>query len=146
MLESIQDMDEQIGLQAAFESTRSSLVSRPWAVDDLDRILQQWQHKQYMKALLFVDNAGSDVILGEYSMSSTSHTSFTQPIHNTGYILQRRSCQMLACVCYMDTGIVKARVALLGMHYMLAVCEFLYCGRVLMQCCMICQTTEQSMT
>ena len=65
MLESIQDIDEQVGLQAAFESTRSSLVSRPWAVDDLDRILQQWQHKQYMKALLFVDNAGSDVILGE---------------------------------------------------------------------------------
>ncbi|CAL5228788.1 g11981 [Coccomyxa viridis] len=49
---------------AAFEATRSSLVGRPWAVDDLDRILQQWQHKHYRKAVLFVDNAGSDVILG----------------------------------------------------------------------------------
>lgn len=52
-------------MQAAFETTRSSLVERPWAVDDLDRILQSWQSKQYSKALLFVDNAGSDVILGE---------------------------------------------------------------------------------
>ena len=39
-------------------------MGRPWAVDDLDRILQQWQHRQYRKAVLFVDNAGSDVILG----------------------------------------------------------------------------------
>ena len=53
------------GMQAAFETTRSSLVERPWAVDDLDKILQSWQSKQYRKALLFVDNAGSDVILGE---------------------------------------------------------------------------------
>lgn len=52
------------GMQAAFEGTRSSLVGRPWAVDDLDRILQSWQHRQYRKAILFVDNAGSDVILG----------------------------------------------------------------------------------
>ena len=51
-------------MQAAFEATRNSLVGRPWAVDDLDRILQQWQHKHYRKAVLFVDNAGSDVILG----------------------------------------------------------------------------------
>lgn len=51
-------------VQAAFEATRSSLVERPWAVDDLDRILQHWQEAQYQKALLFVDNAGSDVILG----------------------------------------------------------------------------------
>ena len=40
-------------------------MERPWAVDDLDRILQSWQSKQYSKALLLVDNAGSDVILGE---------------------------------------------------------------------------------
>ena len=52
-------------MQAAFEATRAGLVDRPWAVDDLDKVLHCWQHKQYSKALLFVDNAGSDVILGE---------------------------------------------------------------------------------
>ena len=52
-------------LQAAFEATRAGLVDRPWAVDDLDQALQCWQRRRYSKALLFVDNAGSDVILGE---------------------------------------------------------------------------------
>ena len=56
--------EDSFRLQAAFEATRGGLVGRPWAVDDLDRTLQQWQHKQYRKAVLFVDNAGSDVILG----------------------------------------------------------------------------------
>ena len=62
-------------LQAAFQATRAGLVDRPWAVDDLDQVLQYWQRKHYRKALLFVDNAGSDVILGEcacvYSHDST---------------------------------------------------------------------------
>ncbi|CAK0782572.1 hypothetical protein CVIRNUC_005784 [Coccomyxa viridis] len=49
---------------AAFEATRAGLVDRPWAVDDLDQVLQCWQRKRYCKALLFVDNAGSDIILG----------------------------------------------------------------------------------
>ena len=39
-------------------------MDRPWAVDDLDQVLQCWQRKRYCKALLFVDNAGSDIILG----------------------------------------------------------------------------------
>ena len=76
-------------------------------------------------------------------MSSTSHRIFAQPIHNTGYCLQHCSCQML--VCYVDKGIIKARMAFLGMHYMLPVSD-LYCECVLMQCCMICQTTKQNMT
>ena len=50
--------------QAAFESTRANLLPRPWAVDDLDAVLEAWQRKHYSKALLFVDNAGSDVVLG----------------------------------------------------------------------------------
>ena len=33
-------------------------------MDDLDAVLQQFQSKQYRKALIFVDNAGSDVVLG----------------------------------------------------------------------------------
>ncbi|EIE21322.1 hypothetical protein COCSUDRAFT_53962 [Coccomyxa subellipsoidea C-169] len=49
---------------AAFDSTRANLLARPWAVDDLDTILDIYKQKHYSKALLFVDNAGSDVILG----------------------------------------------------------------------------------
>ncbi|KAK9908314.1 hypothetical protein WJX75_005862 [Coccomyxa subellipsoidea] len=49
---------------AAFESTRTNLLPRPWAVDDLDAVLGVWQRKHYSKALIFVDNAGSDVVLG----------------------------------------------------------------------------------
>lgn len=50
--------------QAAFESTRDNLLPRPWAVDDLDKLLKAWEHRRYRKAVIFVDNAGSDVILG----------------------------------------------------------------------------------
>lgn len=39
-------------------------MSRPWAIDDLDIVVQRLQRHGYKKALLFVDNAGSDVILG----------------------------------------------------------------------------------
>ncbi|BDA44552.1 4'-phosphopantetheine phosphatase [Coccomyxa sp. Obi] len=49
---------------AAFESTRANILPRPWAVDDMDAVLQVWERKHYSKALLFVDNAGSDVVLG----------------------------------------------------------------------------------
>ena len=55
-------------MQAAFESTRTNLLPRPWAVDDLDAVLGVWQRKHYSKALLFVDNAGSDVVLGMHKM------------------------------------------------------------------------------
>ena len=50
--------------QAAFADTRAGLLGRPWAVDDLDVVLDCWAAKQYHKALIFVDNAGSDVVLG----------------------------------------------------------------------------------
>jgi hypothetical protein len=63
-------------MQAAFKETRESLVERPWAVDDLQAVLQRFQGRQYRKALLFVDNAGSDVVLGKqllYLIASPSH-------------------------------------------------------------------------
>lgn len=44
--------------------TRESLVARPWVVDDFDAVLEQLLGHCYSKALVFVDNAGSDVILG----------------------------------------------------------------------------------
>lgn len=51
-------------MQAAFSDTRAQLLEHPWAVDDLDPLLDRWTSKRYRKALLFVDNAGSDVVLG----------------------------------------------------------------------------------
>lgn len=70
-----------------FASTRASLLTRPWAVDDLDELLsdargQQPEQRQgeaevntgaqtvaaagprWRQAALFVDNAGPDVVLG----------------------------------------------------------------------------------
>lgn len=53
-----------------FAETRDKLLPRPWAVDDLDALLQHWKAAQpYHKALLFVDNAGSDVVLGERQLT-----------------------------------------------------------------------------
>ncbi|GJP44935.1 hypothetical protein CLOM_g4333 [Closterium sp. NIES-68] len=39
-------------------------MKRPWRVDDFDAFHQRWQQRPYSKALLFVDNAGADVVLG----------------------------------------------------------------------------------
>ena len=50
--------------QVSFRETRDSLVSRPWAVDDLDGALQYFGNGAPRKAVMFCDNAGSDVILG----------------------------------------------------------------------------------
>ncbi|KAL3137393.1 hypothetical protein ABBQ32_006916 [Trebouxia sp. C0010 RCD-2024] len=50
--------------EGGFEKTRVNLVERPWAIDNLDDILQRWKEKPHHKAMLFVDNAGTDVVLG----------------------------------------------------------------------------------
>lgn len=47
-----------------FHTTRRSLPPRPWAIDDVDRFCSRVKTHTYEKAMLFVDNAGSDVILG----------------------------------------------------------------------------------
>ncbi len=50
---------------ADFHETRSKLKPRPWLFDDLDRWLDRWHHGQvYQSAVLFVDNAGFDIVLG----------------------------------------------------------------------------------
>lgn len=51
--------------QAGFEATRRGLVPRPWVIDDLDPLLARLGRRPYRKAVLFVDNAGSDVVLGK---------------------------------------------------------------------------------
>ncbi|KAG0575436.1 hypothetical protein KC19_5G003900 [Ceratodon purpureus] len=58
-------------LAEIFESTGSNfqdsfekLLPRPWVLDDLDLFKQKWLRKPWKKAVIFVDNSGSDVVLG----------------------------------------------------------------------------------
>lgn len=51
--------------QVDFHATRNQLQPRPWRIDQLD----EWQHRlvngpRYHCAILFVDNAGPDILLG----------------------------------------------------------------------------------
>ncbi|MCC6639677.1 MAG: DUF89 family protein [Deltaproteobacteria bacterium] len=48
---------------AEFAVVRSRLAPRPWLVDDLDRFRKRFDAPIH-RALLFVDNAGSDIVLG----------------------------------------------------------------------------------
>ncbi|PRW56218.1 hypothetical protein C2E21_5015 [Chlorella sorokiniana] len=48
----------------SFHDTRDKLVPRPWVIDDLDALLDRLCSHKYTKAVLFVDNAGADVLLG----------------------------------------------------------------------------------
>jgi len=50
-----------------FERTRDSELSgRPWLLDDLEKFSAIWHNDPfpYKKAVVFVDNAGADVVLG----------------------------------------------------------------------------------
>ena len=50
-----------------FKEAKSSLLERPWAVDGLDALLARFSDASkgpHAKAMIFVDNAGSDVMLG----------------------------------------------------------------------------------
>ncbi len=62
--------DRTAFVKGGFKKTRTELVERPWAIDNLDQVLQRWQQKPHHKAMLFVDNAGTDVVLGEQQQCS----------------------------------------------------------------------------
>lgn len=47
-----------------FHETLSALKSRPWLVDDLDAWLARMRQPAHRRALMFVDNAGPDVVVG----------------------------------------------------------------------------------
>ncbi len=47
-----------------FQRTRRELPDRPWLIDDYDAWADCWDACPWRKALLFVDNAGADVVLG----------------------------------------------------------------------------------
>lgn len=50
--------------KADFASARERLPRRPWVRDDLDAFASRLASGAYKKAVLFVDNAGADVVLG----------------------------------------------------------------------------------
>jgi type II pantothenate kinase len=47
-----------------FRATRAKLQARPWTLDEFDRLAQRWSGAAHAKAVMFVDNSGSDVVLG----------------------------------------------------------------------------------
>ena len=47
-----------------FHATRRDLRPRPWLIDDLDALLDRWERGAHRCAVLFVDNAGCDILLG----------------------------------------------------------------------------------
>ena len=54
--------------ESGFESAKQRLKPRPWLLDDVDTLVdalgQSQSSPRYDKAILFVDNAGADVLLG----------------------------------------------------------------------------------
>ncbi|MCC5830622.1 MAG: DUF89 family protein [Phycisphaeraceae bacterium] len=48
----------------SFESARKHIPPRPWHVDDLDDFIRDWLERGWKKAVVFVDNAGTDIVLG----------------------------------------------------------------------------------
>lgn len=52
-----------------FFQTRSKLPNRPWLIDDFDPLERRLLHEPpYRKAVFFIDNAGSDFLLGALPM------------------------------------------------------------------------------
>lgn len=51
-----------------FFATRTAIAPRPWLIDDYDRLLARLTGPPYQKAVFFVDNAGSDFMLGVLPM------------------------------------------------------------------------------
>ncbi|HEY7087865.1 MAG TPA: ARMT1-like domain-containing protein [Tepidisphaeraceae bacterium] len=58
-----------LGAGPDFFAIRGKLPNRPWLIDDLDRLNDAWQRMRYLHAILFIDNAGSDFMLGALPMA-----------------------------------------------------------------------------
>jgi type II pantothenate kinase len=62
------DMYQNATIMEMYRQARTNLSRRPWRVDDLDefaaRLVGRGATPPYKRALLFVDNAGADVVLG----------------------------------------------------------------------------------
>jgi type II pantothenate kinase len=51
-----------------FLAIRSAIAPRPWLIDDYDRLAGRLAGQAYRKVVFFIDNAGSDFILGVLPM------------------------------------------------------------------------------
>jgi len=47
-----------------FHAVRDRLPDRPWCVDDFDTLAEVWSRNDHRKAVVFIDNAGADFVLG----------------------------------------------------------------------------------
>ncbi|WP_428389724.1 ARMT1-like domain-containing protein [Mucisphaera sp.] len=54
----------QDGASPGFRETLGKLKPRPWFRDDADVFVERWAGRRFGQALLFVDNAGPDIVLG----------------------------------------------------------------------------------
>lgn len=53
-----------LGKSPDFFTTRKSLAPRPWLIDDYDRLAARMLDHVHRRAIFFIDNAGSDFLLG----------------------------------------------------------------------------------
>jgi type II pantothenate kinase len=54
-----------LGSSPDFFATRAEILPRPWLIDDYDALRQRLLHgPRHRKAVFFIDNAGSDFLLG----------------------------------------------------------------------------------
>lgn len=60
-----------LGAELEFIKTRSALPSRPWLVDQFDAMASRVTLRPYRKAIVFIDNAGCDFVLGMVPLCRT---------------------------------------------------------------------------
>lgn len=56
------------GTAPTFFETRGQLTPRPWLIDDFDALADRFASHKHHKAVYFIDNAGSDFLLGATPM------------------------------------------------------------------------------
>lgn len=56
------------GRAPSFFETRGQLTPRPWLIDDFDALAKRFSTHRHKRAVYFVDNAGSDFLLGATPM------------------------------------------------------------------------------
>ncbi|XP_027187163.1 uncharacterized protein [Cicer arietinum] len=49
----------------SFSTTCENLLPGPWIIDDLDTLKLKWSNNSGKKVIIFVDNYGGDIILGD---------------------------------------------------------------------------------
>ncbi len=57
-----------LGKSPDFFATRAGVKPRPWLIDDFDALAARLMDKPHHKAVFFIDNAGSDFLLGALPM------------------------------------------------------------------------------